>query len=173
MASKNDDSVSEKLDQTPDQPFLDEHLEESEGNTIQMKTVEEQAENEVTTIDHNEKYETLEMESCENTVDVDVGEEGNVTEFGQVCEKSDETLTQLSTVEEITEKGIPAAHDDEKGENLGEEVCEDSITVVAEEKKSEVVEKEGRRGSVGSKGQGRGGGNKSGSKQKKKKRKIL
>merc|ERR1719318_1095961 len=102
MASKNDDSVSEKLDQTPDQPFLDEHLEESEGNTIQMKTVEEQAENEDTTIDHNEKYETLEMESCENTVDV--GEEGKMTECGQVCEKSDETLTQLSTVEEITEK---------------------------------------------------------------------
>merc|ERR1719318_2251797 len=170
LATKNDGSVSEVLDQlATSQRFLEGQCDEkSRGATRQITTVEDQTENEDAATEDNDEYESLKMESCKNTIEL--GEEKKVTEEGQMSEKSDEMLAQLSTSEKQTEEENSAAHDDARAENPGE-VCEESIAVDVEEKKSGVAEKEGRRGSVGSKG--KGGGNKSGSKQKKKKRKIL
>ena len=169
LATKKDDSVVEKLDQlTKNKPFLEEQMDEkSQGEMTQMRIAEEQPENDDAAPEDNE-YETLEMESCENTIEF--VEENAVTEAGQVYEKSEEIFVQLCTAEDQTVEENSVADDNEMSETSGVEVFEDTTSV--EKEKAEAIKEEGRRGSVGAKGKC-GGGNKSGSKQKKKKRKIL
>merc|ERR1719318_701943 len=139
LATKIDGSVSEELDQlTLNQPFLEGQLnEKSRGNTRQRTTVEDQTENEDAAMEDNDEYKSIKMESCKNTIEL--REEKKVTEEGQVTEKSDEILAQLSTSEEQTEEKNSGAHDDARAENPGEEVCEESISVDVEEKKSGVA----------------------------------